>query len=600
VKQARWDSPSSHSALSPAIPGGPGGSAGETASSFSPLPEPSPERSVLVVVLIPAYRPGPVLIDIVKVLRTTDWRAIVVVDDGSGPGYAPIFAEISRIPNVDVVPHAINLGKGSALKAGINFILCAYPEVAGIITVDADGQHDPADVRKVWERFQRTPGAMVLGVRDFEGSVPARSKWGNQITRRVVRAVVGSNLSDSQTGLRAIPRTLLPTLLKVPAAGYEFELEMLIAAKHLGLRVVEQPIRTIYTPGNSSSHFHPLRDSMRIYYVLLRFTFIGLLTAALDNLVFYLLFRATGNILESQIGARLVAVLFNYAAVRRAVFLSDERHRILLPRYVLVVTGNSGLSYAGIRFLTHAFSLSVFPAKIIAEALLFIINFVIQRDFVFTKRASGAAVTDWDRYYERVPFTARLTRRYTQAVLISALRRFAHSKSGVAGTLVEIGGANSCFLDGILEALHPRVYHVVDRNEYGLSLLSHRLNGRRDVILHRGDVLNLPKLAVQADGVFSVGLVEHFDPKGTQKAVEAHFDLLRSGGCAMISFPTPTWLYSLARAACEAFGLWRFPDERPLSRAEISAVVSNFGEIVFEKTLWPLILTQRLMVIRKK
>src|SRR5437660_575900 len=81
-----------------------------------------------------------------------------------------------------------------------------------------------------------------------------------------------------------------------PASGYEFELEMLIAAKHLGLTVLEEPIRTIYEPGNPTSHFQPLRDSMRIYFVLLRFGFISMMTAGLDNLAFYLFFHASGTV----------------------------------------------------------------------------------------------------------------------------------------------------------------------------------------------------------------------------------------------------------------------------------------------------------------
>ena len=403
MKEACGYSPSSRWVQPEAMPGESESSGRETPaacnSSLTPrcsealAPNPPPESGVRVVILIPAYQPTPILVDIVKELLNCCHKAIVVVDDGSGPDYADIFSEVGQIPNVDVVPHAINLGKGSALKAGINFILCAYPDVAGVVTVDADGQHDPADVRNVCEKFQRNPEGLVLGVRDFQGDVPFRSKLGNQVTRRLMRAIVGHNVSDSQTGLRVIPRSLLPKLLKVPSSGYEFELEMLIAVKHLGLRVVEQPIRTIYEPGNPSSHFHPLRDSMRIYYVLLRFTFIGLLTAAIDNLAFYLAFHATSSILESQVLARLAAVFFNYTSVKKAVFLSEEQHKILLPRYLLVLVTNATLSYLGIRFLAGFFSMNILAAKVAVETLLFFANFAIQRDFVFTRATTLGAET---------------------------------------------------------------------------------------------------------------------------------------------------------------------------------------------------------------
>jgi hypothetical protein len=105
---------------------------------------------------------------------------------------------------------------------------------------------------------------------------------------------------------------------------------------------------------------------------------------------------------------------------------------------------------------------------------------------------------------------------------------------------------------------------------------------------------------MRADCVFSVGLIEHFDPEGTRKAIRTHFDLLRCGGCAIISFPTPTWLYKIARAIAEALRLWHFPDERPLSRDEVMALVRSQGTVLVEKTLWPLIFTQHFVVVRKR
>jgi len=346
-----------------------------------------------LAVLIPAYRPTATLADLVKTLRSVDWQMIVVVDDGSGAECESIFREVAGLPRVEVVRHAVNLGKGAALKSGINLALCRFPDLSGVVTVDADGQHDPEDVRRVAASFRAQPQSLVLGVRDFGGDIPLRSKLGNRITRQVLHAAVGQKVVDSQTGLRAVPRELLPGLLRVSASGYEFELEMLIAAKHMGLRVVEQPIRTIYQPGNPSSHFRPIRDSMRIYFLLLRFAGIGLLSAVLDNLVFCGLFRATGSILRAQVGARLASILFNYPAVRRAVFYSGERHRVVLPKYLLVVVANATLSYFGVRILTQGFSMGVLRAKLAAEAVLFFFSFLVQRDLVFAKRAASRPQT---------------------------------------------------------------------------------------------------------------------------------------------------------------------------------------------------------------
>jgi glycosyltransferase involved in cell wall biosynthesis len=333
-----------------------------------------------VTVLIPAYQPNGALIELVRDLLARGVRSIEIVDDGSGPEYRWVFDELELLAPVHILRHAVNLGKGAALKTGMNHILADDPRLTGIVTADADGQHHPADVVGVCERFAGSPDALVLGARSFR-------RFGNVLTRGAMHLLVGQNLTDTQTGLRAIPRALILRLLKVPASGYDFELEMLIAAKHQGIRVVEQPIRTTYEPGNPTSHFHPLRDSMRIYFVLLRFSGISLITAALDNLTFFLVFHAFGSIAIAQAAGRIVALLFNYRAVRRAVFFSDERHRVLLPRYLALVAANALISYTGIRILTSVSPIGVFPAKILIESMLFIANFTIQRDFIFTRHA---------------------------------------------------------------------------------------------------------------------------------------------------------------------------------------------------------------------
>ena len=213
---------------------------------------------------------------------------------------------------------------------------------------------------------------------------------------------------------------------------------------------------------------------------------------------------------------------------------------------------------------------------------------------------SASVATDWDRYYTSVPVTAKLTRRYTTAVLLRMISRFAVERSKRPLSMIEIGGANSCFVESILETHKPSSYAVVDTNQYGLTLLERRLAGtaRQIVSVHRESVLSMPT-RMQADLVFSVGLIEHFNQALTKAAILAHFDVLRPGGIAIITFPTPTWLYRTARRALELLGQWKFPDERPLSYGEVVATVRERAEILATKTLWPLILTQGLVVARK-
>ncbi|HXM43779.1 MAG TPA: glycosyltransferase [Bryobacteraceae bacterium] len=344
-----------------------------------------PAETVRIAVIVPAYRPGESLLQLIGALAEKSIAAIVLVDDGGGPDYREIFRRAGRYPMVSLLRHAVNLGKGAALKAGINYALCRFPALQGIVTADADGQHHPDDIAQVAEKLAAEPDCVVLGARTFRADVPWRSRVGNAVTRTVMRVLVGQNVSDTQTGLRGVPVQLLPHLLRLEANGYDFELDMLIAVRQQAVPIAEVPIRTIYEPGNRSSHFNPLVDSMKIYFVLLRFSSVSLMTAALDTLVFYLAYRRLGNIAASQALGRLLAVAFNYSMVRRTVFFSKLKHASVLPKYLLLVCLSGAASYAGIQLLNARFQIQLLPAKLLVESLLFFANFAIQRDFIFGK-----------------------------------------------------------------------------------------------------------------------------------------------------------------------------------------------------------------------
>ena len=554
----------------------------------------------VVPIIIPAYKPAVALSKLVHNLLLLGDNPLIVVDDGSGPESAAIFQDVALAPRVHLLKHAVNMGKGAALKTGFNYALIHFSNVAGVVTADADGQHQCADILSITNKLASNPNALVMGVRTFANDVPLRSRIGNKLTRLLMRLLIGQRLADTQSGLRGIPASLIPHLLKLQSSGYEFELDMLIACKQHGYPVLQEPIRTIYLDGNSSSHFHPIFDSMRIYFLLLRFSALSLLTAVLDNLVFMLAFGATASIAQSQIAARSVALVFNYLGARALVFHSSQRDAIMLPKYVSLVALNGILSYALIQLMRTQFGVGTLSAKLLAEGILFIANFAIQRDFVFTHRKAPGSATDWDSYYTSVPPTAKLTRRYTTATLLDAIRRYAApSALGKRFHILEIGGANSCFLDSIVSNIGCERYDVVDTNHYGLSLLEKRVGHSGIVQLHEMSVLGL-SLAPTADVVFSVGLIEHFDAKQTLEAVQAHFDVLRVGGIAIITFPTPTLLYRLARRSLEVLGMWKFPDERPLEPREVIAAIGGQAEVLNGRTLWPLILTQYLIVARKR
>ena len=177
------------------------------------------------VFLFPSYRPTPLFCELLEQLRKMDPTPIVVVDDGSGPAYRELFHRASRVPDTTVLTNAVNLGKGAALKHGMNHVLVSYPDCSGVVTADADGQHAVDDILKVASELQAQPAEVIFGCRDFDRDVPFRSRIGNVVSRYVYRFLVGFNLSDTQTGLRGIPRRLMELSLGIRSNRYEFETE---------------------------------------------------------------------------------------------------------------------------------------------------------------------------------------------------------------------------------------------------------------------------------------------------------------------------------------------------------------------------------------
>lgn len=249
-----------------------------TASEQHPAGDAAALRGVGII--IPAWQPENVLVDVVSELVQRGFERIVVVDDGSGPEFAPVFQSLLLFPQVALLRHQTNRGKGSALKTGFRFLLVTPANLGGVVTADADGQHRPEDIEHVARALLQNGTAWVLGSRRFPKGIPSRSRFGNELTRRIFRVLTGCVISDTQTGLRGLPIGLLQELIALPGGRYEYEMRMLAHLCRSGTRMVEVPIATVYLHQNRGSHFKPLRDSARIYLVLL-----GALVSRIKSLV---------------------------------------------------------------------------------------------------------------------------------------------------------------------------------------------------------------------------------------------------------------------------------------------------------------------------
>ena len=339
-----------------------------------------------VGIIIPALDPAGELVSYIEQLRTLGFAPIIVINDGSDASYASLFDRISKIPGCRVLEHAVNLGKGRALKTGLNDCLLHYPGVPGVITFDADGQHQPEDALLVANALAQNPNKLVLGSRVFTRGVPWKSLAGNLLTRWLFAFLAGKRVSDTQSGLRGIPRSAIPGLLRLAGERYEYEMNMLVSAEMLALSILEQPIQTIYVDDNRASHFNPVVDSMRVGFVLVRYYVSSLIAAGLDLAIFSIVFGLTSNILWSLVAARaVVGPLVNFGMNKAFVFHSRSRVFGPLARYYLLLAFSGLVAFVSIRALSQATGWNVILCKIVVETPLSLFNFAIQRIFVFQR-----------------------------------------------------------------------------------------------------------------------------------------------------------------------------------------------------------------------
>lgn len=232
------------------------------------------------VVLIPAYEPDEKLIGLVQEL-TENSLSVLVVDDGSGKNYWHIFDAVRE--RATVLTQQINGGKGAALKTGMQYLWDHVPECEHVITCDADGQHAVRDVLRV-QKTLREGNGFVLSVRQRQAGVevPLRSRFGNSLSRIVYTLLTNRFLPDNQSGLRGFKRAHIEWMLKVEKNNYDYEMNVLYYAAKKGLHITTLPIETIYIDDNASSHFNPIKDTVRIYkslFWLARATFIALIAS---------------------------------------------------------------------------------------------------------------------------------------------------------------------------------------------------------------------------------------------------------------------------------------------------------------------------------
>ncbi len=355
----------------------------------------TPVKSTDVTVVLPSLNPDEKLINTVNALLEKGFQDIIIVNDGSDEAHLMPFETLSVHEACTLLVHEKNYGKGHALKTAMHYFLAHRTNSPGIITIDGDGQHHVDDILACAQAMLDRKNEVILGVRDFSGpEVPFKSRFGNNLTKSVFRIFCGIRISDTQTGLRAIPAQYIKAMTEFAGERFEYETNMLLEMKTNNIPFSEVTIQTIYLEENASTHFHPIRDSFKIYKVILKFgissglsALIELLAFTLVNMIFDLFLpelKTELSILIASVVSRVISSLCNYKMNRALVFRSGSENSFV--RYIMLCIVQLLISATLVSLLTYLFTAKTFGQtvlKAIVDTALFFISFRIQKNWVF-------------------------------------------------------------------------------------------------------------------------------------------------------------------------------------------------------------------------
>ena len=347
-----------------------------------------------VSVIIPSLNPDDKLINVVDSLIEYGFDDIILINDGSDEAHMEEFNYLEKYKQCKILTHEVNKGKGRALKTAFDYCIANRLDIDGVVTVDGDNQHKAKDILNCVKVMKENKNNIILGVRDFKAeNVPVKSRIGNVMTSFIFKFACGLNISDTQTGLRVIPRQYLQLFTEIKGERFEYETNMLLEFKHSDIPYKEVKIETVYIEENASTHFNPIKDSIKIYGVIFKFLFSSIMSSVIDLSAFtlfsFLLINRMdkyASILIATVFARVISSLFNFSFNRKAVFKSEKSIKNSFVRYYILCVCQLLVSYGLVYLVTEALSLGgglTVVSKAVIDTILFMISFRIQRKWVF-------------------------------------------------------------------------------------------------------------------------------------------------------------------------------------------------------------------------
>ena len=350
--------------------------------------------------LIPALDPDDTLVSLIKQLDAAGFEKIIVVNDGSGHESGKIFKQIKNIKKCVLLSHEENKGKGSALKTGLNYFAENCTDMLGVVTFDCDGQHSVRDAVTVAQLMSENRKALILGARDMEAkNVPKKCRNVNRVTKKLMESLYRKELIDTMSGLRGIPRKLVPLFAGLGGSRYDYETNMLIECFAKDIDIIQTPVDTVFDSA-SDSHYRAVRDTVRIYWPmcnrLVKFWISAFACYCIEFLIYVLLIKVpfsdmeTGSvILAAQACSKVFSCAGNFMINKHTVFKKSGSSIECLVKYILVmillVVASSTLISMAMEVFELKTDQTIF-VKLIVDFFLMIVNFIIQRRWVFSDK----------------------------------------------------------------------------------------------------------------------------------------------------------------------------------------------------------------------
>lgn len=372
-------------------------------------------------VILPVLNPDEKFANFVEKLIGTGYSDILVVNDGSAPEYVHFFEDAAAHSEVTVLTHEVNKGKGAALKTAFRYLVENRNDIERGITCDGDGQHTVESMQDCLAASDEHPGAVIIGGRSFDNpNIPWRSRFGNKFSSFVYRFACGIKLKDTQTGLRVIPAECFESFSQLYGDRYEYETHMLIEVVNRQIPYYEIPIETIYIDDNESSHFNPLKDSIKIYGVVLKyflkFVISSLSSWVVDIGVYWITLAICGSVwnlkdsiteslslaaaliqqtwnmniaavLIATLTSRVTSSIVNYIINRKVVFKDSANVRKTASKYFTLAVCQMILSFLLVDLLSngvlHVTGFLNVLVKCLVDIFLFVFSYGIQRKWVF-------------------------------------------------------------------------------------------------------------------------------------------------------------------------------------------------------------------------